>query len=648
MTQEGYASYLNFELTSFLTISKSITNQPEMVQLIATPPLVSATSSEVDYNDNPTELFKFIQLKDWNMVEARVGERPEEASSWVTRRGKDGKIRWKILPLHAVLSIKAPKDVILPIINAYPEACSLADDQGMLPIHLIMKNQEADEEVIKIILQSYPSGVNAQNKEGKLPLGRPVLLALNMLKEMELEKIRLEERAHLESKLTEDRETKSLEIKQLKDQINQLKDVSSHSHQELEVRLTTGPVILEDESAKFKKMEEENQKRQEKIDSQSRDLALKEEQLKAALTKLTSQEDYIVKYRKMNKNDVCELGSALSNINDLDTQIFLLQTQLDTQSVELKRKNEECKKNLDDERVLLDDIEKIKESCNVGDMEVEGSMKKKLSEVSSFIESSQRSSLDKITKLVNDIIAMFKNQMEKDKAIEIHTGQETMEDDKDKEVTGIKNRYQEFLENITKLVYDIIAHFKEQMKKIKEKSNEMHESLKEMKDAGSESLNNKLRDFFEKIANATVDHLKHICKERGEKENALISSEEDECEKEDKCVEEENIERKDKSTEEESIEKKDKCAEEEINEDKDKCAEEESNEEKDKCAKEENNEKEESCDESDSIQEDTLTHVGDAVKSDNGVGVLKDVSADDERELAVKSSEKEDTSEEIA
>merc|ERR1712129_355749 len=133
-------------------------------------------------------------------------------------------------------------------------------------------------------------------------------------------------------------------------------------------------------------MEEINKKQQEKIESQSSELVLKEEQLKAALTKLASQQEYIVKYREMNKNDVCELGTALSNKNNLNTKIFLLQAQLDTQAGELKRRKEECETSPENEKVLLNQIEKIKNICDIGDLK--GSMKGKLNAASTSVKNS--------------------------------------------------------------------------------------------------------------------------------------------------------------------------------------------------------------------------------------------------------------------
>merc|ERR1712151_102267 len=296
--------------------------------------------------------------------------------------------------------------------------------------------------------------------------------------------------------------------------------------------------------------------------------------LKAALAKLACQEEYIVKYREMNKNDV---------------------SQLDTQAGQLKRRKEESETSSGKENVLLDQIEKIK-----------GSMNDKLNETSTSVKNSYHATLDKVTKLVNDIITYFKNQIEKVKAIKMCKGQDEDEtqEEKDEELEAVKSRYQAFLEKVTKLINDIIAHFNEQTKKIKEKSSEMHKNIVEKKDTGLENFNNKMRELFEMIANATVEPFKHICKDRGEKENALLTSEEDICDKEDKCAEDETKEKEENCNESESA-KEDTSANvvEKVKEDT-------------------------STNVVDEVKEDISANIGDAVKSDYGDGVLKEIRAD--------------------
>ena len=74
------------------------------------------------YYFDPTELYKLIETKSWDEVGQRIAEYPEESAIWITRVKKDGSVRWKLLPLHALLLLKAPTDVMLQTLKFFPEA----------------------------------------------------------------------------------------------------------------------------------------------------------------------------------------------------------------------------------------------------------------------------------------------------------------------------------------------------------------------------------------------------------------------------------------------------------------------------------------------------------------------------------------------
>merc|ERR1712151_1256833 len=114
---------------------------------------------------SPTDLFKLIESEDWDMVKLRVEEFPEVATSWITKKRKDGTVRWKLLPLHVVLCIKAPTDVVLPVLNAYPDACLLPDDLGNLPIEIAQNAENVNEEVVKMLLEKTPSEEVKEDEE---------------------------------------------------------------------------------------------------------------------------------------------------------------------------------------------------------------------------------------------------------------------------------------------------------------------------------------------------------------------------------------------------------------------------------------------------------------------------------------------------
>ena len=74
------------------------------------------------YYFDPTELYKLIKTKSWEKVKYRISKYPEETAIWVTRMKKDGSLRWKMLPLHALILLKAPAKVILQTLQSFPEA----------------------------------------------------------------------------------------------------------------------------------------------------------------------------------------------------------------------------------------------------------------------------------------------------------------------------------------------------------------------------------------------------------------------------------------------------------------------------------------------------------------------------------------------
>lgn len=133
--------------------------------------LRSAPPIEVDYDANPSRLYKFIEAKNWREAVLRCQTNPEEAQTWVMRKEKDGKVRWKLLPLHAALILKSPGEVVDSLLRAYPHGAQCKDDQGMLPIHLGFQ-KEASEDAIHCLLRVFPEGVKVKDKRGKIAVER--------------------------------------------------------------------------------------------------------------------------------------------------------------------------------------------------------------------------------------------------------------------------------------------------------------------------------------------------------------------------------------------------------------------------------------------------------------------------------------------
>jgi len=439
-----------------------------MVQLISpsTPEPFHQKPLDVDYN-SPTELFKFLEAKKWDMVKERIEECPHEAASWITRRGKDGSIRWKILPLHAALCTKAPKDTLLSIVQAYTKACSLADDQGVLPIHLAFQDEHIDEEVIKIILQSNPSGLTAKDKEGKVIMGRPMLLALKILQDMEVEKIRLEEK-------------------------------------EREISLVQS-TNLGSGFQKYIKLRKVNDELQENVETLKIELAIKDDKLQNALTKLASQEESIANYREMSKN-VCELRIALTNITEIKTTASKLQEQLDSQERNLL----EQKLTTTETKELMADIESqersLRKQTTTETKEMTAEIENKVDGIVFDAKHVYLTSLEKLTSFLNDTIIQSKSLIEK---IEDSYKPKDSSEDGEHELATISSQHQVLLEKVTKFMDESMNQFNDQMLVMKDTMRSKGLDLDSIESKAAEvaemvnnsyrALRTALKEQFEKI-----------------------------------------------------------------------------------------------------------------------------------------------------
>ena len=195
------------------------------------------------------------------------------------------------------------------ILNIYPEGCSFADDQGLLPLHLAMNYDNIDDVIVKSILNINPSAVDVTDNHGRLPIamkGRAVLFVMDAL---------------LTSKLREKSASRVNEINILNKKLelqNNLIDQAESS----EFQLSSEQVEqFVNELEKYRNVEEMNKKREEIIALQTSRLTSKEEELKEMKTKLITQESCTVKYRVMNENLTSELDTALAFINELDREV---------------------------------------------------------------------------------------------------------------------------------------------------------------------------------------------------------------------------------------------------------------------------------------------------------------------------------------
>eukprot|EP00523_Entomoneis_sp_CCMP467_P015044 CAMPEP_0168775842 /NCGR_PEP_ID=MMETSP0725-20121227/5725_1 /TAXON_ID=265536 /ORGANISM="Amphiprora sp., Strain CCMP467" /LENGTH=553 /DNA_ID=CAMNT_0008825493 /DNA_START=58 /DNA_END=1722 /DNA_ORIENTATION=- len=157
---------------------------------------------ECDYDKTCTALYKAIEAKKWEFVIQLVEDaedqssdaeadddnssgddgiiehdnilsrpRPRrEAAIWVVRKERDGRLRWRLLPLHAALIFNAPLPVVEILLRTFPEASTMKDDQGMLPLHLACRNAPVNFEVLEELLTAHPAAVYVKDRKGRTPI----------------------------------------------------------------------------------------------------------------------------------------------------------------------------------------------------------------------------------------------------------------------------------------------------------------------------------------------------------------------------------------------------------------------------------------------------------------------------------------------
>ena len=75
------------------------------------------------------------------------------------------------LPLHQAVLQGAPLETIEILLEAFPRAAKIADDEGNLPIHILFKSEQPiNLDCVVTLLSSYPNSVKDTNKVGDSPL----------------------------------------------------------------------------------------------------------------------------------------------------------------------------------------------------------------------------------------------------------------------------------------------------------------------------------------------------------------------------------------------------------------------------------------------------------------------------------------------
>lgn len=176
---------------------------------------------ECDYDQAPTPLYQAIEARRWDQVHAVLDQfaarmnqsttfsgcmaavvpsaatpplnaahptttttatHPEisPAAIWVIRKEPNGRLRWRLLPIHAAIIFQAPYTVIESLVQQYPAGVAAKDDQGMLPLHLVLRNQPINWCIVEELLTAHPTAIFVRDRKGRTPLqgGMAALQAL--------------------------------------------------------------------------------------------------------------------------------------------------------------------------------------------------------------------------------------------------------------------------------------------------------------------------------------------------------------------------------------------------------------------------------------------------------------------------------------
>jgi len=129
---------------------------------------------ECDYDTNPTVLYQIIEAKKWDIFKTLFDKEPlsakKQAATWVTRKEPNGKLRWRLLPVHAAVIFQSPAFVVEKLLEECPEAAQAKDDQGMLPLHLAFRTKHTCWETIEELISAHPQAVFVNDRKGRTPL----------------------------------------------------------------------------------------------------------------------------------------------------------------------------------------------------------------------------------------------------------------------------------------------------------------------------------------------------------------------------------------------------------------------------------------------------------------------------------------------
>ena len=112
---------------------------------------IRMTLSESEYaNKADSELFQAIKTQKWPLVEQLLQEQP----SLTKEPDEHGN-----MPLHSAIGFKCPDDILLKLLDSYPEACRVHGTDDWLPLH-VAAMWGVSKEIMEALIRTYPEGLD--------------------------------------------------------------------------------------------------------------------------------------------------------------------------------------------------------------------------------------------------------------------------------------------------------------------------------------------------------------------------------------------------------------------------------------------------------------------------------------------------------
>jgi len=118
--------------------------------------MVLAKEDYIDITDS--KLLKSIKQRDWKKVEAIIDS--EEGKELATIRDAFDNV-----PLHAAIGYQAPDDIILRLLDIYPDGCKVNGTDERLPLH-IASMWGSSPRVVEALILAHPHGLDDVGEGG--------------------------------------------------------------------------------------------------------------------------------------------------------------------------------------------------------------------------------------------------------------------------------------------------------------------------------------------------------------------------------------------------------------------------------------------------------------------------------------------------